>query len=155
MVRRSVALKNREIGFTLIEVTFAVLILASSLVTLLGLQSSVLQQAVRDKNKERALLIGRRILSVFESSSDMIEPREVQGDISKIVNDFALPDGDEVTKLQQLNYTGKLSISEWGIPNLDPRAMKRIALTISWGASSLDSLELVYFVPVGPDPTDE
>ena len=64
--------RRRSSGFTLIEVVFAVLILAGSLVVLLGLQTSSLQLTGRGKMTQQAMLYARRILAPIETSKEGI-----------------------------------------------------------------------------------
>ena len=63
---------NRSSGFTLVEIMIAIVILASSITVILGLQSAIMKRAIDDKSRLTAMLFARRILASLESSIDEI-----------------------------------------------------------------------------------
>ena len=148
MERKSQKLRRNE-GFTLIEITIAVVILAMGLSIILGLQSSAVTQSLRDRNKEIALLAGRRILAHLEVDEGDLNTEDNSGPLPKLLERFGATekDGDGKEDAKLSDYTARLQIEPWGIPDADPEAMKRVVLTISWSDSPSDSVELAYFVP--------
>ena len=141
-------------AFTLIEVTFAILILAGALVTLLGLQSASIQRSVRDHNKQQAMLIARQIFSAIETSLAADKGGLDNGQISdtpdRVINEILPEYSNSTNRLDPENrFTVTLNVGFWPIPylKLDTEAVRRIFLTIAWGNSSADSLSVVYFVP--------
>ncbi len=147
-------------GFTLIEVVFAVLILAGSLVVLLGLQTSSLQLTGRDKMTQQAMLYARRILSPIETSKEGIDIQDEQGSVKELMQKFIPGDSsvDTDTTISPA-FRARLKVEHWGIPKVNEEAMKRLTLTISWGESTDERFEVVYFMPndgdVAKDPEGE
>jgi type II secretory pathway pseudopilin PulG len=149
-----------QAGFSLIEVTFAILILAGSLIVLLGLQSSTMERAVRDGDRQQAMLMARQILTAVEVAKDPIQEEEKQGSVDQIFQEVAsqgLSKGGE-----RLDSSGRfqaqLTVRNWPLPLpdlADQKLVKKIELIISWGSSSIDSFTVTYFVPEPPpeDPT--
>jgi prepilin-type N-terminal cleavage/methylation domain-containing protein len=142
-------------GFTLIEIIFAIVLLAAGLSIIIGLQSSAVTQSLRDRNKEIAIMAGRRILAQMESNEGEAGNIELTLPLVKLMERFGAvpPGGERDPELDQLaDFTGQLSIKSFGIEQLNPEAMKQITLAIYWSPSPLDSVELVYFVPAVPAP---
>ncbi|MBN8550947.1 MAG: hypothetical protein J0M12_16660 [Deltaproteobacteria bacterium] len=146
-IRKHNSMRSAD-GFSLIEVVFAVLILASSLVTLLGLQSSSLQLSAHSKFTQRAMLIAREILAPIETSRDPIEIQDIEGTPEEILEKVLaarLPAVQNDSK--NTMYRVRLQVEYWGIPNLNEQAMKRITLTVRWSASQEDTFQIIYFMP--------
>ncbi len=140
----------RQRAFTLIEITVAVLVLATAMVTFIGVSSGALNNAWRDRNRLQATLMCRRILASIESEDVSVEIQDTEKSLLEIYRDFAAEDQmDRDDQLLQLaeNFRGRLTVSYQGIPNVDPQALKRISLVAAWGESELDRVEIVYFVP--------
>jgi len=141
---------RRDAGFTLVEIAFAILILAGSMVVLLGLQSSLVRREVADKNRQDAMLIARRVMAAVESLPDFPENGTRQGSARQILvellTDKVLGDRDEILD----RYQVEMGIQNWGIPELNDRAMRSLALKVYWSDYPLDAISLVYFVPA-PD----
>lgn len=146
---------NKELGFTLIEVVLAILILGAALSVLIGMQSSVLSQTLRDRNEQQAMLFARRILSSLEVTEETIKVGEQQTSAKKMLEDFNLlnEDEDDLVRLDSLQATLQVSFS--GIPNVDEEAMKRILLRVSWSPAPEDSFEVVYYIPNDEREIDE
>lgn len=153
---------NRDLrstsGFTLLEIAIAIFILAGSMVALLSLQSAALDRAVRDKQKQQAMLIARTVLAEIETGLQTTG----LGEQSFTARDLLSRHGEGVDmqelkdlKLEQMLIN--LMISDWefpvpsasGIPN--QIALKRIDLKITWGEGPRDYIEVVYFLPDDED----
>ena len=140
-------------GFTLIEVTLAVLLVGVAFSILLSLQSAVVDQSVRDRNRERALLAGRQILSQLEASDPPENDYQEEGALTAVMQKVC---GDTALKGLPLNeyaqYTATLSLAAWQVPNLRENALRKLQLTIRWSSSPLDVVQITFLVP-GPPPT--
>ena len=140
--------KNRSQGFTIIEVTFAIFLLATALVVLLGLQSSAVQKTLRDRDQMHAMLLARQILAAIESSSEPLEATEQEGTPQDIMQLFAeAPDTDTDEDEIDQRYQARVSIDYWPIPGLAEDAVLRVLLTVYWGELPNEFLEVVYFIP--------
>ncbi|MCB0334497.1 MAG: prepilin-type N-terminal cleavage/methylation domain-containing protein [Bdellovibrionales bacterium] len=145
-------LSNQKLdsGFTLIEVTLAIVILAGSLTILLGLQSAIIDRTVRDNNQKQAVMIARLILAAIESEEASGNPLPLQQTTAPIDDvlqsilstPFELP---QTLKLEPFEAT--LLVAYAGIPGVAEEALKRIDLTISWGESNQERLDVVLFIP--------
>lgn len=89
-----------EQGFTLIEITLAILVLAGSFTVILGLLASATQRAVRDKNSQSAMLLARRILAAIETNKDAPSTGVQEDQANKILVSLML-----VEKKTPLNST--------------------------------------------------
>ncbi len=139
---------KKSSGFTLIEVAIAVLILASALGVLLGMQSSVLSQTINDRKEQQAMLLARRILAALEVSEEILKVGVESSSAKDMLESFNIEvtDPDELKNLADLQAT--LQVSYSGMPGIDPeQAMKQIILRVYWGPAAADSFEVVYFVP--------
>ena len=136
-------------GFTLIEVTLAILILAGALVVLLGLQSSSVERTIRDQNQQRAMLVARRILSALEVESEPPEPSDRDMSLNKLLEEYVTLDDKDKNELDQTkDFQAHLKIENWQIPQIEKEdAIRKISLSIYWGNSGVDTLNIVYFIP--------
>ncbi|HMO02766.1 MAG TPA: hypothetical protein PKD37_06845 [Oligoflexia bacterium] len=153
-------LTTRQIGFTLIEIVFAVLILSISVVTLLGLQSSATARALRDREGKIAMLAARTLLSAIEKKTNPEAlSRSRQGSYQEIKN-LLLPDSEFQFDLsdripsKQTNakldndFYVTLEISFIDLPKIGERALKRIDLTLyrPWELTN-PIFNGVYYIP--------
>lgn len=152
-----------QTGFTLIEVAFAIMILAGSLVTLLGLQSASIARAVRDRDRLQAMLIARQIISAMEAAlltDTNVLPAGVKTDKPDSLVDEFIPGAADrshpVDPTQRFSAT--LDVQYWPIPGLDkvdPKAVKRVVLTVFWTDAPQDSVRVIYFVPSEESKPDD
>ena len=141
--------RSGEMGFTLVEVTIAVAILSVSLVTLLGLETSIMQQAVRDRDRQNTLLVVRRVLAAVEASEDPLEAGTRTGPVRALLQQFmGTEDERNLGRDPGLDMESRLQVDYFKIPGIEnDRALKKAVLTVFWGPSELDSLDVVFFVP--------
>lgn len=135
--------KPAERAFTLMEVSIAVLILAASLVVIIGLQSSIITKSNHDRMNLQAMLFARRILAQYEANISEISTGEIRGTAEELLK------GVESDSDQIKIYAGMdafLKIEQWDIPQ-KPQALKRLTVTVSWGDDPYDSMTVFYFVP--------
>jgi len=136
-------------GISLIEVTFAVLILTGSFVVLLGLQSLAVDREVTDYNRQRAMLIARRIMTQIETRTEGLEPENRKGsalDVLEFISGLQPYTPEEEQRILQ-GFEANLNIEELALPGFEDKSLLQITLDITWSSSPLDRLNLVYFVP--------
>lgn len=139
--------KSNESGFTLLEVTIAVVILSMSLITLLGLEGSVVQQTVRDRQRQEALLVGRRILAALEVSEEPPVPGTQTMRAGELLKSLLNVEEDK-RRDPSLDMPVTMKVDFWKLPGVEnPEAVKKVVLTIEFGPSELDTLDVVYFMP--------
>jgi type II secretory pathway pseudopilin PulG len=142
-------------GFTLIEITFAIVILAGSLVVLLGLQSASTQATIRDVRKQEAMLAARTLMSAFEISDEELEEQETTAPVAELLQQHMPGEGFTVEPASGSGrpafdgLTGTLTVKFWPLPGLDPEVIKRINLKVAWSDSPTDKVEVIYFLPTG------
>jgi len=135
-------------GFTLMEITFAILILAGSLVILLGLQSSVIHRTIQDSQKLRAIMCSRQILSAIEARTEPLEIQDTTSSVKRILESLIRPDPSDEEDLEKLDdFSVRLLVEYLELPKTGPDSIKRIQLTLSWGDTPAESLEVVFFTP--------
>ncbi len=140
---------KRERGFTLLEITIAVALLAVSLVTLLGLEAQITQQTVTDRGRQKALLVARRVLSAIEASEDPVEPGTREASAGEILRYFLATDDDRSSRRDtSLDLPVRLETDYFRVPGIENgKALKKSRLTVFWGSSDLESLDVVFFIP--------
>lgn len=140
---------HSEKGFTIIEIVFAIVLLAGSLVVIIGLQTSVIQKALRDRNQERAALIARSVMTAIEDDPDLVDLGEQTVLAAKLLKDYGIIEPDKEEQLSEVpdevQVTLKVEDVEVPIPLADPVALRRVYLRVFWDETPDDQLELVYF----------
>jgi len=146
---------NSERGFTLIEITLAILVLAGSFTVILGLLSSATQRAVRDKNSQSAMLLARRILAAIETSKD-IPNTGVQEDPANRLLATLMPGIEENSpELEDGKiFNARMTTEDWPVGE-DKDSLVRISLVLSWSDSPGDSFYVTYFMPKNPIEDEE
>ncbi len=153
--REALALTPRirgQAGFTLIEITVAIVILATSLIILLGLQSSSVQRAVYDRNAQQAMLIAREILSAIDIAKDPGLLGEAFGSPEEVLRDVL---GSASLPADGLDPAGKFDVDlkfeeiELPIPNLGSEHLRKATLAIRWPGSPEQGLVIDYYLVVG------
>ena len=147
----------------MIEIMIAVLILAGSLVVILGLEASLTKQALRTRNKQTAMLFARRVLAGIEATEVVPEDQDITEPISKLLDTFAGVSADESKQEQDPNeYIGHLLVATTQIEGLEENSVKRVTLNVSWSDQPSDSVQVDYFMPnevpdvdAAPEPAPE
>ena len=140
--------RARHSGFTLIEISIAILTLAVALITLLGLQSASLERALRDKDKQQAMLLARSILAYIESRQEPLDIQDRTDSVKQILETLMenQPASRELDQAME-TFQANLKVEYWPIPGTSENSIKRITTRIFWSEDVLDSLEIVYFIP--------
>ena len=143
----------------------ALLILATSLTTIIGLQSSIMQSSLRDQRRTTAMLFARRILAHIESTKGTPESRSFSGQAVDLLRQEIPNDKDDQEYYNSLeNFRVQFDVQSWSVdlPLTDAAgdplpipqdAIKRVSLLINWGESQSDTMEVVYFLPGSGDVT--
>lgn len=136
-------------GFTLIEITIAIVILSFALITLLGLQSSSVERTIRDRNKQKAMLLARNILALIEIRQEPMEIGEINGTVKDVLAklEIDVPEGQD-KEPDFSSYQAEVKVDNWEIPGLEENPLRRVFVRVFWGPDPRDSLEVVYFVPI-------
>jgi prepilin-type N-terminal cleavage/methylation domain-containing protein len=138
-------------GFTLIEIIIAVLILASSLMILLGLQSATVRRAIQDRETQQAMLVAREIMSMIETVKDPALIQDASGTAEEVIKSVsggaALPE-DGIDPSGQFNVD--LAIEKVPLPIIGDDRMTRLTLTLTWEGGPPQGLTLDYFIALEP-----
>ena len=132
-------------GFTLIEVTVAIAILALSLTTLIVLHTRYTKAYLADVSLMRAALIAREVMTAMELEKEAPEEGVKNGRVTDLLLD--IPEDTS-------GSSRKKELSSWHyvrrVTNIDVQdvkdALRRVDLTIQWGDSPSDSYSVVYFM---------
>jgi prepilin-type N-terminal cleavage/methylation domain-containing protein len=140
-------------GFTFIEVTVALALLAVAASILIGMQGAAVRRTLRDTNAQTAMLVARRIMASIEILSDAEFSLATQSnapvkDLMQQLNITGLGERTESPALDAM--TASVSVDDIEIPipmNESVEQMRRIVLRLSWGTGSDESIQLVYQRP--------
>jgi prepilin-type N-terminal cleavage/methylation domain-containing protein len=147
---------KKAAGFTLIEIVIAVLILSSALITLLGLQSSILKRALRDEEKQQAMLLARTILSTIEVKNRDIENQDSTSSVDELMDKLQVNIKDEAVdyKIKKFEFMARLKVEDVGIKDVGEKLMKSVTLTIYTKEAELtegnplDAFQVTYLIAV-------
>ncbi len=135
-------------GFTLIEITISIFLLASALTIILGLQTSSVSRAINDQNRLNAMLLARRVLTGLETGLTAPEVQDISVPaLEYLPKDNIQPEEENTLK----NFIINLKIEQWEIRGYDDIKVKRIFLNIEWGDDTEQTLAVYYFVPDNED----
>lgn len=142
---------NRRDGFTLIEVAIALLVMAMSMTTILGLQSSAMRRAIHDRGMQQAMLVTRELFAEMEGSDVPLPVGDQNMTVPELV-DVVAGSGSKDLSLQELKEASKnmeahIIVDYFGAKPLDDKAMKRIDIEVAWSPAPEDRLRVVHFVP--------
>jgi prepilin-type N-terminal cleavage/methylation domain-containing protein len=140
-------------GFTFIEVTVALALLAVAASILIGMQGAAVRRTLRDTNAQTAMLVARRIMASIEILSDAEFSLATQSnspvkDLMQQLNISGIGERTESPALDAM--TASVSVDDIEIPipmNESVEQMRRIVLRLSWGTGSDESIQLVYQRP--------
>lgn len=127
------------------EVLIAVALMASATTIIIGLQSSSVYRTLRDRNGQQAALAARRILSLVEAQDSDLDSNQYSGSAYDVLSQLGVASTQtELSKDLLSKYQVQLSMEPWDV--LGPDSLKKIMLTIAWGADPDDHIDYVYFV---------
>ncbi|MCB0317173.1 MAG: hypothetical protein KDD56_00345 [Bdellovibrionales bacterium] len=139
--------KNRSSGFTIMEIVIAILILAASLTTLLGLQSASIKRTLLDKNQQKAMLAARAILAAIESQKSADDVQNSQGTVIQVLKQLIPLPPVEIPVDDPLNaFTAEIQVLPAELPGLQGNVMKQVFVRVDWGETEAESLSINYFI---------
>lgn len=147
---------QHEKGFTLVEVLVSILIFAFCATSTLGLQSALIERAIRNREERQAMLIARSILAIVEVLPENIPTDTTHGtafDLLAKLNGIDGVDEDDADTLK--SYNAELFIEDQDIPIIgrdlalaDTAILKKMRLIISWGNNDNEQFETVYYAQI-------
>lgn len=138
-----------EAGFTLIEVSIAVVILAAAVTTLYGLQAANTRSTLHIANENQATLLARQFFAMMDARSSNLPPiaeQVVEGTVEDIYRGIGVKP-PLLSEDARVRFRAKLVVDQWPLAALLKSPMKRMQVTISWGPTVSDRLLLTYFLP--------
>jgi type II secretory pathway pseudopilin PulG len=147
-------MKNKNLGFTLLEIAFALILLSGSLVVVIGLQSSNIKRAVSDRNQQKAALLARSILSAIETDPEAVQEQNTEENVDKLLQKLIPTEETQEERLEQSEYLANLivQIVEMPIPPDTIIRLKKIDLTITHKSIDSEPFKTVYFLPAPAEP---
>ena len=143
----SYANRRRDDGFTLLEVLIALLILATSMVTILSLQGSIMSRTVQDTRAQRALFASRLILSLIEAQEDTLAFLNDQGTAAEIIKAIA-PEGGNLPSLFNLSdyadIQASIATQPWTTGGIAENSLRKFVVSLRWGDGPGEFLETTY-----------
>lgn len=145
---------NRRItsdsAFTFIEIMLAVILLSAALVVLIGLQTSAVSRALRDRDQQNAMLVARSILAAAELNPRAIPEGIKQQPARELLQSLVRMDETEeagdATPYMALTSTEEMTIPVPGVTG-SLISMRRFMLELSWGDTPDQRLTVSYFIP--------
>jgi prepilin-type N-terminal cleavage/methylation domain-containing protein len=148
-LRQSKRTRLIEAGFTLIEVSIAVVILAAAVTTLYGLQAANTRSTLHIANENQATLLVRQFFAMMDARSTNLPPiaeQVVEGTVEDIYRGIGVTP-PLLSEDARVRFRAKLVVDQWPLAALLKSPMKRMQVTISWGPTDSDRLLLTYFLP--------
>ena len=140
--------KRPQLGFTILEIIIAVMILAASLTTLLSLQTSAMSQALRTRNALEAMLASRAIMAGVEFAADELNEQKREGTVVDVARFFLKEEAlaPLIAKQSSVPLNAALIIEPWNLPKLEENTLLRLTLEVSWSPAPQDKIVTYYFL---------
>jgi prepilin-type N-terminal cleavage/methylation domain-containing protein len=147
--------KASQKGFTLIEITVALSLLAVSASIFIGMQGSAVRRTLRDTNAQAAMLLARRIMASVETLKDSEFTLASQGDspvgdLLQQLNITGIGERAESAAIEQMTASVTVDELDLQLPLDRQEQMKRITLRLTWGPGADEYIQLVYQRPPLP-----
>lgn len=140
-------------GFTLVEIAVAVAILGVALVSLIGLQTRMMDTYVNEKNRFQAALALQYVASILETQAQPPEIGSKSEEFEKTLEELGFFDVDSSDEKKLFRFEGwqyDENVEGIGLPTdreeLAEDAIRKISMRVSWGVSEDEQYILVYFV---------
>lgn len=133
-------------GFTLVEVILAVLILALGLVTLFGLNTSVMSASLENSRRYQATLFARAIMTALESSSNKVDTISLNDGAYSVLQSI-LQQTPPIDAELMNGYTAELQIQPWKIAGVDYDGLYLAELKVLWGDRQEQSVKTSLILP--------
>ncbi len=151
--------EQNDKGFTLVEIAIAVAILGVALVTLVGLQTRMLDTYFIEKNRVKASLYAQYLMAMVEVQPEPPEVGNESRDLKDALEDAGYFDKEGFERADQTiegwRYTRQ--VVPLGLPvsggDVMDDALRRVDIVIEWGPSDDEEFDLTYFInmPISPD----
>jgi len=145
--RRSI----RQSGFTFIEITVALALLAVAASMLIGMQGAAVRRTLRDIRAQEAMLVGRRIMASIETlkDGDLLLALRENGSVRDLLQQLdivGVGDKSESSAISQMTATVTNDELQLELPKPSPQQvpMRRITLRLTWGPGADESVVMVY-----------
>jgi len=151
--RLALSKKDSQSGFTFIEVTVALALLAVAASILIGMQGAAVKRTLRDISAQEAMLVARRIMASIEllKDSDASLPSQSSGSVRDLLQQLNITGIGEKPGSSAIDrMTASISVDELQIqmPYEEKlEQMKLVTLKLSWGPGSDEWIQLVYQRP--------
>ncbi len=139
--------QKNESGFTLVEPVVSVVLLGVSLTTLIGMQINYAETYLDEEFRTRSAMYSQYIMALIEVSE---QPPETGTDSGRLENylkdiDYFNDDFEVKEEIPLDGWTYNLNVTSIDVLELED-AMRRIELTISWGASEREEYKVIYYM---------
>ena len=151
--RRNRPLRGEQ-GFTLVEVSAAVIILGAALTTIITLQTRLVDSFVYERNYFRATLYAQYLMTFLETSPSPPEPETEQRPLEEALRERGyftdLPGtkggaADQIEERKVAGWEVETRISPLGFFELDDIA-RQIDITVRWGKRADEQSTLTLYV---------
>jgi prepilin-type N-terminal cleavage/methylation domain-containing protein len=144
--------RSQQSGFTLIEITVALSLLAVSASIFIGMQGSAVRRTLRDTNAQAAMLVARRIMASIEILKDSEFTISTQSespvrDLLQQLNITGMGERAESAAIDKMTASVVVDELELVLPLDRQEQMKRITLKLTWGPGADESIQIVYQRP--------
>ncbi len=137
---------NKESGFTLVEIAIAVAILGLAFSTLIGLHTRMIDTYSVERNRNIAAMLGQYIFALTEVAPQPPDIGSENGSLENKLSDLGFFDDEkDYFKDDLIDWQYKSSVTSYDLVSIED-VYRRIELDISWGETTEDSFQLVYFV---------
>jgi len=138
---------NKQAGFTITEIMIAILILSSTLVVILSLQTSIISRNHKDTQQFQAMLLARSILADLETKKELDDMNERYSALDAI-KEFELYDDQDIEEKDFDGLDVELEIGDIEIPlfgEFEPIEMKKVNVKVLWGPGDGNNIEIFYY----------
>ncbi len=133
-------------GFTIFEVILAILVLAMGLVTLFGLNSSIMSANLTNTNRYQATLYARSIMTALETKSIDFQATTINDTAYNILQTILGQTPPIEPELME-GYSAELRFQPWKIAGIDYDNLQLTELTVYWGPRKDQSVQVSLVMP--------
>lgn len=145
----TVSVRRREGAFTLIEVLIAIVLLATGVTTLYGLQAANTRTTLQMANEHHAVLLARQFFATMDVRPDGAPPvgeRTVEGSFEELYGAIGMKP-PPLSEDARVRFRVRMVVDTWALGDLLPKPMRRMRLRVFWGPTDRDGVALTYFLP--------
>ncbi len=132
-------------GFTLVEIAFAVAILALAFTTIIAIQSNVTATAIADRNRFNAALFAQYLLTAADLKDKKPEPGMIQNALPDALRDAGwAEDGIDDHLQPYADWTVETDVQSISLLEI-PDALRRVDIIVAWGKEDVSQFKVTYF----------